>query len=90
MADEGRRYKTYDELVKELKDAGQSIIDNAESILGNERYFCDVGVNFVVKRLKDETPFIHIVREFIPEKQIEDEETYQELKLRKEQNNETR
>ena len=83
-----KNMKTYNELIKQIKDAGQAIIDNAESILGNERYFMDVHVNFVISRDFDQVPHIEINRHFIPEKQIEDELTYNELKQRKEEYNE--
>lgn len=84
---EQRKIKTYEELIKQIKDAGQSIIDNAESILGNERYFIDVHVNFVVSRDFSQIPQLEINRHFIPEKEIEDDKTYNELKQRKDGNN---
>ncbi len=75
---------TYEELIKQIKDCGQSIIDNAENILGDNRYFLTLNVNFTISRSKEQIPDIEIKRTFIPEKEVEDELTYQELKQRKE------
>lgn len=59
-----------DELIQQIKNCGQSIIDNAESILGNERYFMRLNVSFDILRLKAEVPSIEIKREFTPEKEF--------------------
>lgn len=66
------KMKTREDLVKEIKDCGQSIIDNAESILGNERYLIKVAVQFVVQRNSDSMATIVTSKEFIPEAVIED------------------
>lgn len=73
-----------EELLTQIKNCGQSIIDNAESILGNERYFMRVNVSFDILRLRAEIPILEIKREFTPEKEFEDELTYKEFKQRKE------
>lgn len=75
---------SHDELIQQIKNCGQSIIDNAESILGDERYFMRVNISFDILRLKAQVPSIEIKREFTPEKEFEDELTYKELKQRKE------
>lgn len=62
---------TYEELLDQIKHCGQSIIDNAENILGNERYFTGVTVTFDIFRDADSIPEIEIKRKFIPELQIE-------------------
>lgn len=69
-----------EELLTQIKNCGQSIIDNAESILGDERYFMRVNVSFDILRLRAEIPKLEIKREFTPEKEFEDELTYNELK----------
>lgn len=66
------KMKTREDLVKEIKDCGQSIIDNAESILGDERYLIKVAVQFVVQRNSDSMATIVTSKEFIPEAVIED------------------
>lgn len=69
-----------EELLTQIRNCGQSIIDNAESILGDERYFMRVNVSFDILRLRAEIPILEIKREFTPEKEFEDELTYNELK----------
>ena len=75
-----RNLYSYDELIQQIKNCGQSIIDNAESILGDERYFMRLNVSFDILRLKVQVPNIEVKREFTPEKEFEDELTYKELK----------
>ena len=70
------------ELINQIKNCGQSIIDNAESILGNERYFESITVIFDINRNRNWMPDIQIQRRFIPELEIEDLKTYNELKRR--------
>lgn len=79
-----RKMYTRDELIDQIKHCGQSIIDNAESILGNERYFTSLTVIFDVQRNRTCIPDIQIQRRFVPELEIEDFTTYQEQKRRKE------
>ena len=71
------------ELIDQIKHCGQSIIDNAESILGNERYFESITVIFDINRDRNLMPDIQIQRRFIPELEIEDLKTYNELKKEK-------
>ena len=59
------------ELIEQIKNCGQSIIDNAESILGNERYFESITVIFDINRNRNWMPDIQIQRRFIPESEIE-------------------
>lgn len=59
------------ELIDQIKNCGQSIIDNAESILGNERYFESITVIFDINRNRNWMPDIQIQRRFIPESEIE-------------------
>ena len=80
---QGRVMYTYEELLNQIKHCGQSIIDNAESILGNERYFTSVTVTFDVFRNVNFIPEIEVKRRFTPELEIEDLKTYNELKKEK-------
>ena len=75
---------TREELLKQIKSCGQSIIDNAEDILGNERYFLKLSIGFDIFRNRNTEPCIEINRMFVPETIIEDELTYKEIKFRKE------
>ena len=70
MSQEKRLYSR-NELIKQIKNCGQSIIDNAESILGNERYFESITVIFDINRDRNWMPDIQIQRRFIPESEIE-------------------
>ena len=83
MAEE-RRMLTQWELIDNIRTCAQSIDDNAENILGNERYFSDITVSFTITRDPDKTLSINVSRNFLPEKSIEDEKTYKELKKKKE------
>lgn len=65
------KIKTKSELVEEIKAAGLSIIQNAESILGDEKYFLNTIVSFKIERSKDSVSTVHVHREFIPEVNIE-------------------
>ena len=75
------------ELIDQIKHCGQSIIDNAESILGNERYFESITIIFDINRNKSCLPDIQVQRRFIPELEIEDLKTYNELKRRNKNGN---
>ena len=57
---------TRNEMIEQIKLCGESIAKNADSILGDEKYFTDLTVQFTIKRLKDEEPMIMIQRNFIP------------------------
>lgn len=77
-----RKMYTREELIDQIKHCGQSIIDNAESILGNERYFESITIIFDINRNRTCIPDIQIQRRFVPELEIEDLKTYNELKRR--------
>lgn len=55
-----------EELIKRVKECGQSLIDNAESIVGNESMRRTLSITCYVSNV-DEIPTISINREFIPE-----------------------
>ena len=69
---QGRVMYTYEELLDQIKHCGQSIIDNAESILGNEKYFESITIIFDINRNRNCIPDIQIQRRFRPELEIED------------------
>lgn len=66
-----RNMKNRQELLDDIKKYGQSIIDNAESILGDERYFMDLKISFIVDRSLEKGLTINLERHFIPEGDIE-------------------
>ena len=82
MSQEKRLYSR-NELIDQIKHCGQSIIDNAESILGNERYFESITVIFDINRDRNLMPDIQIQRRFIPESEIENIKIYNKLKKEK-------
>ena len=57
--------------IKRVKDAGESLIKNAESIVGNEKYFYDLQIIIDLGIINDEIPNIEVRRQFYPEKTIE-------------------
>lgn len=58
------------ELIQRIKDCGQYIIDNAENILGNEKYIRELylTVNFWDT---SEAPYISVNKDIIPDSYIE-------------------
>lgn len=81
-----RAMYTREELINQIKACGQSIIDNADTILGDERYFLKVTVAFDIYRSRHTEPVINIDRMFTPEQLIEDRPTYEDLKLKNKDN----
>lgn len=84
---QGRMMYTYEELLDQIKHCGQSIIDNAENILGNERYFESITVIFDINRNRNCIPDIQIQRRFIPELEMEDIKAYNEIERRNKNGN---
>lgn len=59
-----------EEIIQNIKDCGQSLIDNAEKIVGNYRYLGDIVITCYVNE-DDEPPRIFAENCFVPEKYIE-------------------
>ena len=59
-----------EELIQNIKDCGQSLIDNAEKMIGDYEYSCDLIITCYVAE-RDRSPYISIDRHIIPEKFIE-------------------
>ena len=57
-------------IIQNIKDCGQSLIDNAENIVGDYKYIRGVMINCVVDVI-DETPHISADVDFYPEHFIE-------------------
>ena len=55
--------------LQEIKDVGQSIIDNAESILGKEKYRSSFTIR--AEFPSKQPPIITIERKFLPEKLVD-------------------
>lgn len=61
---------TKEELVQNVKDCGQSLIDNAEKIVNNFKYHTDLTI-ICYPTIKDQHPRIVVETEFVPEKIVE-------------------
>lgn len=59
-----------EEIVQNIKDCGQSLIDNAEKIVSNYKYAKDFTITCHVNE-RDEAPYISVDVDFYPEKWIE-------------------
>lgn len=57
---------TNEELIKRVKELGQSLIDNAENIVGDEKYLKGLTIT-CYPCFCDEPPYYNIDREVIPE-----------------------
>ena len=60
--------KTYrEELIEHIKACGQSIIDNAEKIVGDYKFDAWTYIELHVGKC-DEAPYISVTKDFIPER----------------------
>ena len=59
-----------EELIQNIKDCGQSLIDNAENIANKYKYLSGVSITCYVDEI-NEAPYISVTNEFVPEKLVE-------------------
>lgn len=60
--------KTHEEMIRQVREAGESLIKNAESIVGNEEYLVhNMTVTININMIDIEAPTIEVKREFLPE-----------------------
>lgn len=59
-----------EEIIQNIKDCGQSLIDNAEKIANGYKYHTDLTIT-CYPTMRDEHPRIVVEQEFVPEKIIE-------------------
>ena len=59
-----------EEIIQNIKDCGQSLIDNAENIVSDYKYAKDFTITCYVNE-RDGAPYISVDTEFYPEKLIE-------------------
>ena len=59
-----------EEMIERIKACGQYIVDNAESILGTEKYITDLYVtcNFYDR---SEAPYVSITKNVVPDSYVE-------------------
>lgn len=55
--------------IRQIKEIGESLILNAESIIGTEKYICNVCIRVEIN--PGTVPKIEISRTFFPEKELE-------------------
>ena len=61
---------TTEQLIEKVKNCGQSIIDNAESIVGDVKYQTDIDIMINIP-MSGELPEITSTSRWIPEKEAE-------------------
>lgn len=59
-----------EELIQNIKDCGQSLIDNAENIANNYKFMSRLTITCYVDQ-SETTPYIIIDTDFVPEKFVE-------------------
>lgn len=59
-----------DELIHQIQYIGESLIRNAESIVGNEKYIFNINIS-VNALNEDNVPTIHIEKDFLPERYLD-------------------
>lgn len=59
-----------EEIIQNIKDCGQSLIDNAEKMVGDHKFLTGVTVTCYVDE-KGRPPYISVDVDFLPEKFIE-------------------
>lgn len=59
-----------EEIIQNIKDCGQSLIDNAEKIVADYKYARDVTITCYVSG-EDDIPYISVDSDFYPENFIE-------------------
>lgn len=59
-----------EQVIQNIKDCGQSLIDNAETIVDQYKYRCCTSITCYVDN-DDRAPYISIDTEIIPEKFVE-------------------
>lgn len=62
-----------EKLIRKVKAIGQSLIDNAESIVGTEKYLSSLIISCYPCPSDDEVPDIRISKNFVPETWVEED-----------------
>lgn len=61
-----------DKLIRKIQQIGESLIRNAESIVGTEGYITQLTISCYPCVCDDEVPTIHISKSFAPENYVSD------------------
>ena len=59
-----------EKIIQNIKDCGQSLIDNAEEMVGNYKFLTDVTITCYVSEV-GKPPYISVSQDFLPENFIE-------------------
>ena len=59
-----------EELIQNIKDCGQSLIDNAEKIVVDYKFLTDLTITCYVNE-RGHAPYINVSTDFVPEKFVE-------------------
>lgn len=62
---------TRSDLILDVRNAGESLIKNAGSIVGDEKYLSDLKIVITIPVRGDSIPSINISREFFPENVVD-------------------
>lgn len=62
-----------EKLIRKVKAIGQSLIDNAESIVGTEKYLSSLTISCYPCPLNNDVPDIRISKSFVPEIWVEED-----------------
>ena len=62
--------KDRDKLIRKIQQIGESLIRNAESIVGTEEYITAITINCYPCVVDDELPEIRISKSFVPENYV--------------------
>ena len=63
-------FLTREDIIQNIKDCGQSLIDNAEKMVGDYKFFRDITITCYTNE-RNEAPYISIDTSFIPENFVE-------------------
>lgn len=61
-----------DDMVRRVRYIGESLIKNAESIVGTEKYVGDIKISAFVYSGQETAPHIEVNRSFLPERTVEE------------------
>lgn len=64
------RYRGREKAIQDIKDCGQSLIDNAEKIVGDYKYLGNVTITCFLE-MSDDPVHIEVKNDFYPERYIE-------------------
>lgn len=64
---------TNEKIVRQIRAVGESLIKNAESIVGTETYLTGIDISVYLEAgIDTEPPEINVTKRFVPEKTVEE------------------